>query len=901
MTKPRLVSLLLLSTSMLVPSLAWAQESAPTTDTTTATGAEPSTPEDQAAEEAAPDVSLPGGDIIVTGRRTINVQQTAPQVVSVLSSADIARTGEGDIAGALGRVTGLSVVGNGYVFVRGLGDRYSLALLNGSPLPSPEPLKRVVPLDLFPTSIVASSLVQKSYSVNFPGEFGGGVINLTTKAIPNESFLTIGGGMEWDTETTNQFGYTYYGSSTDWTGYDNGNRNQSVELREYLSSGTLLDGSSDQAKAIGSTLINGRNAVVQSGDNLPANFSGSLSAGTYFDIGETRLGVIGAAGYSNKWKTRDIIQQRVAGLDADQFARDFRNVVTDNQIVANALLGMGLEWGENQLRWTNVYIHDTVKRAGIRVGHQDNNDVIDYLYQDTGWYERQLINTQLVGEFKMGGDTELDVRGGYANSKREAPYEIGLQYVRTNPEAGCPAEVNASDVGGCYVNRLDGGQQGDATVAFSNLNEDVWSAGADLSHSFGPGWTGTVGYAYQLNDRRSSRRAFQLRASGDGNLISAFGVLRPDVLFQPGMFYLDDTAGVNYTILTNEVDFGGAVFDASLNNHAWYAKLAGQLTDLLSFDIGVRWEYAHQTAEVVPVTGTTTSIPDTDLENEYWLPALTLTYEIQPGMQVRLNASKTIARPQFRELLFQTYFDPDSNRSYRGNPLLTDSELYNAEGRFEWYFDRDQRVSVGAFFKRLDKPIESYVTDVNAFITSYANAPEANLYGAEVELQKYFDLFADRRLLISANYTFTKSEIKVGANDTTDVFGAVDSPASAYFRDGAPLTGQSEHIANVQIGLEQQGGLSQQTFLFNYASKRTVSRGLANSGQPDIIEYPGLTIDFVARQGFMIGDREIEVKAEARNITGRRHEEYQELPTGRIEVNTYDVGRTFSLSASVKF
>jgi outer membrane receptor protein involved in Fe transport len=799
-------------------------------------------------------------------------------------------------------VTGLSLVGNGYVYVRGLGDRYSLALLNGSPLPSPEPLKRVVPLDLFPTSVVASSLVQKSYSVNFPGEFGGGVINLTTKAIPTESFLTIGGGVEWDSETTNKFGYTYYGSRTDWTGYDNGNRNKSLELKEYLGSGTLLDGSSDQAKAIGSTLINGRNGLVQSWDRLPANFSASLSAGTYFDIGEARLGVIGAAGYSNKWKTRDIIQQRVAGLDADQFARDFRNVVTDNQVVANALLGMGLEWGENKLRWTNVYIHDTIKRAGIRSGHQDNNDIIDYLYQDTGWYERQLINSQLVGEFKMGGDTELDVRGGYANSKRDAPYEIGFQYVRTNPGAGCPEQVNVSEVGGCFINRLDGGSQGDANVTFSNLDEDVWSAGADLSHRFGPGWTGAVGYAYQLNDRRSSRRAFQLRAAGDTNLVSAFGLLRPDVLFQPGTFYLGDVAGVNYTILTNEVDFAGAVFDASLNNHAWYAKLAGQLTDLLSFDIGVRWEYAHQVAEVVPVTGTTTSIPDTDLKNEYWLPALTLTYEIEPGMQVRLNASKTIARPQFRELLFQTYFDPDSNRSYRGNPLLRDSELYNAEGRFEWYFDRDQRLSVGAFFKRLDKPIESYVTDVNLFVTSYANAPKANLYGAEVELQKYFDLFADRRLLLSANYTFTKSEIKVGPGDTTDVFGAVNSPASAYFIDGSPLTGQSEHIANVQIGLEQQGGLSQQTFLFNYASKRAVSRGLANSGQPDIFEYPGLTIDFVARQGIMLGeDKEIEIKAEARNITGRKHEEYQQFETGRIEVNTYDVGRTFSLSASVKF
>ncbi|WP_285020123.1 TonB-dependent receptor [Novosphingobium sp. fls2-241-R2A-195] len=891
MTKPRLVAALLLSSAMTMPTMAWAQDSTTTDNTSTGSTA----PADQDPEEGdAPDVSIPGGEILVTGQRSRNVQRYAPQVVSVLSNEEIARTGEGDIAGALGRVTGLSVVGNGYVYVRGLGDRYSLALLNGSPLPSPEPLKRVVPLDLFPTSIIASSLVQKSYSANFPGEFGGGVINLTTRAVPDKPFLTIGGGASWDTETTNKLGYTYYGSKTDWTGYDNGNRNKSVEMKDYLGSGTLLDGTSDQARAIGSTLFNGRNAVVQRDDHLPVNFSGSLSAGTYADIGEVRLGVIGAASYSNKLQTKDITTQRIAGLDYDTREQDFQQVVTENRIVANAMLGVGLEWGDNKIRWTNVYIHDTVKRASLSLGYQNATPTIDYLYQDTGWYERQLMDTQLVGEFKLGSDTELDVRGGYANSKRKAPYEISLQYVR----------LNSGTNGDQFINRLDGGNQGDATVDFSNLDEDVWSAGADLSHTFGAGWQGTVGYAYQLNDRRTSRRSFQIRAQGDTRLISTFGLLRPDVLFQPGMFFIDQATdgAVDYHLLTNEIDYAGAVFDAKLNNHAWYAKLNGQVTDALSFDLGVRWEYATQFAGVVPIAATGTAIPDTNLEREYWLPALTLTYELQPGMQLRVNGSKTIARPQFRELLYQTFFDPDSNRSYRGNPLLTDSQLYNAEARFEYYLSTKDKVSIGAFFKRLENPIETFLVRPGSdFVTTYANAPSANLYGAEVELQRYFDVFADRRLLLAANYTYTKSKLSVKQGDTTAVYGASTNNALDYFRDGAPLTGQSEHIANVQLGLEQQGGLSQQTFLFNYASKRVTSRGLNQSGQNDIFENPGFTIDFVARQGIELAGTEVELKFEARNLTGRKHSEYQDFEGGRIQVNTYDVGRVFSLSASVTF
>src|SRR5690606_18741021 len=219
MTGKRLAGLLLLSTALTHPALA--QE----VDSEAVAAAAPEPEDGGEPTRDGEDVSVPGGDVIfVTGRINRDPTRSSSQVLSVLSSEQIARTGEGNIAGALGRVTGLSVVGSGFVYVRGLGDRYSLAMLNGSPLPSPEPLRRVVPLDLFPTGLMASSLVQKSYSVNYPGEFGGGVINLTTKATPDEGFLTLTVGGSWDTETTGQLGYSYYGSKTDWTGFDNGDR-----------------------------------------------------------------------------------------------------------------------------------------------------------------------------------------------------------------------------------------------------------------------------------------------------------------------------------------------------------------------------------------------------------------------------------------------------------------------------------------------------------------------------------------------------------------------------------------------------------------------------------------------------------------------------------------------------
>lgn len=888
---PRLAGALLLTTALVSPSLAFAQEAqdespAPVDDQL------PEAP--QPPEEEEIDVSVPGGgaEIVVTGARDRNIVKSSDQVVSILSTAEIARTGEGNIAGALSRVTGLSVVGSGYVYVRGLGDRYSLALLNGSPLPSPEPLKRVVPLDLFPSSVISSSLVQKSYSANYPGEFGGGVINLTTKAVPNEGFISFDAGITVDTETTGRRGYMYYGSSSDWTGFDNGQRDTPPALQAFFNSGERISSGNVDTQAIGSELVRFWNAVTQTRGDMPPNFSVSFSAGKPFDLGGMEAGVIAAAGYSNRWLSRDATQQSSLSSDLSTLESDFRRVSTDNRIVLNGLLGFGLEWDSNKIRWTNVYIHDTAKITRLGLGNRLQTQV-DFMQQDTAWYERQLFDTQLVGEFIPAEGLKIDARLTYANSKRDAPYELSFEYVRTN--------AAADPFGNHFINILNNGNRGDATISFSELDEDLWAGGIDVSYVLTPDITLTGGGAWSDTQRFSSRRDFQFTAPS--SFPEGVGLLRPDLLLAPNLINAFDIALVE----TNE---GNPAFDATLENIAGYAKVNAQITPELSLDAGVRYEHAKQIVEPVEVfnlPGASTAV--TSLKNDYWLPAATLTWQFQPDMQFRLNASKTIARPQFRELIYQFYFDPESNRMYQGNPLLIDSQLYNAEARYEWYFDREQRLSISGFYKKIDNPIESFVAG-GEFITSYANAPEARLYGAEVEVHKYFDLsswggedsfWAGRRLVAIGNYTYTKSKLRVRPGDTTAVYGAPSSIATDYFRDGAPLTGQSDHIANIQLGIESTDKLSQYTFLLTYASERAVSRGIATLDQPDVVEKPGFTLDFVGREGFEFYGRELELKVQVRNITGRKHEEFQQSGSNRIEINTYDLGRLFSLSASMKF
>lgn len=893
MSKPQTLASLLLITSALVAPAAVAQ-----TDSSAPASQAPGTP--TPAEEAADksgqvEVSIPGGGIVVVGRRAANIERSAPQVVSVLSTADIKRTGEGDIAGSLQRVTGLSVVGSGYVYVRGLGDRYSLALLNGSPLPSPEPLKRVVPLDIFPTSVIASTLVQKSFSANFPGEFGGGVINLTTKAIPTESYLEIGGGVSGNTETTDQLGYTYYGSKSDWTGFDDGTRNVPSKLSAAFKNGTNLSTTSDEElQAMAMELQNSNTSLLQRNKGIPANVSASLNGGTAFDVGDARLGIIATASYSNKWRTRDSLQQ--ASIDLTQpTGKSFERVTTDNQITVNGLLGFGLEFGEHKIRWTNLYIRDTLKRGALALGQNDGEQAgADYMIQDTAWYERQLIDTQFAGEFKFG-PAKLDLRGTYANSQREAPYERSFKYVRTN------RDLSIDPVGDRFVNALNR-QRGDASVTFSDLNEDLWAGSADLGYEITPDVNATVGYAYTDTYRTSSRH--ELHYNGT-NLPISVQQLRPDYL-------VSDATIQSYDITLLDFSDNYPTYNASLRVHAGYGQVQAQIVPDVSINAGVRYEKGEQTVAGVDVYNTGV-VPFNEIKKDYWLPAVTLTVQATPKLQLRVSGSKTIARPQFRELIAQPYTDTESNRAYRGNPNLEDSELWNGDIKAEWYFNGDQRLTAAAFYKRIDKPIEAYTTINDKFdvTTSFANAPSADLYGAEFELQKYFSLsdwfkgsfFDSRRLVLMANYTYTQSKIKVGESDTTLPYSYNPANGSAplasdYFIDGTPLTGQSDHIVNVQLGLEDTEHLSQQTLLLTYASPRVTSRG--PNLEPDIKEYPGFRLDFVARQGFPLMGKDAELKLEARNLTGQKYKEYQQQGDTKVYYNLYDIGQTFSASLNVK-
>ena len=824
--------------------------------------------------------------VIVRGMFIPDVVRETAQVSTVLVPEDLLRQGDDSAAEALTRLSGLSVVGGRFVYVRGLGERYSSALLNGSPLPSPEPLQRVVPLDLFPSNILAGATVQKSYSAQYPGEFGGGIINLETLGVPDERFMSAGLSTGGNTQTTLRKGLTYFGSDMDWSGFDNGTRKIPDKLSEAIGSGRgrIAEGANFTAgelQDIGQSFVNAPLNLLQRGQ-IPANFALNFSAGDRYDLGWGNLGAIVVAGYDNSWTTRRGVQEEgvvsVSGDISPDTHYDFD--LTRNDILLNGLLGLALNWDENELRWTNLYVRSVTKSARSRAGF-DQLAGADVRDDNTDWFERELVNTQVTGSTNLGS-LGIAGRAAYAETSRESPYEKGIRYRLVGSEY------------------LHNASQEQNYTRFGEVNDKVLSAGIDFTYtvplSAARDAIFSAGYSYMDNDRSAQQREFRFLATNVSLPIEIqrerVDFLMADFNIRPDRLVLRETTGAD----------GAAAYDASLNVHGFYAQADVEIIPLVRLAAGVRYEDAEQSVTLVDMFGGAPPASPASRSKGYILPTAAVTWNFYEDMQLRLGASMTIARPQFRELAPQPYYDPDSDRLYIGNPFLVDSKLVNADARYEWYFGTNQFLAVGGFYKEIDKPVELIVNEIGATQqTTFINAPKARLFGAEIEGRRYWQVPLDGWLgqlvwFTAGNYTYSKSEVKVGAGDLVFPLsgGGLPSPASIYVQDGDHLQGQSDHLANLQFGFEDEAMGLQATFLVNYASNRISTRG--RPGFPDLIVEPGVTLDFTLRKTWVNASGvETELGFEARNLLDEDYNEFQKLGTGIVRNQRYDIGQSFSI------
>jgi outer membrane receptor protein involved in Fe transport len=866
----RLRHLLLASSCLLAPlvPLSAAAQAAEPAPAPAQTEAEP-----EAAAE--PEIET----VIVRGRFIPDVQRQSSEVVSVLTSADLSRTGDDTAAAALTRLSGLSVVSDRFVYVRGLGDRYSSALLNGSPLASPEPLRRQVPLDLFPSNILNSANVQKTFSTNYPGEFGGGIIDLRTLRRPREPFVTAKVGTSYNTESTGQTGFFVRGSDDDWTGRDSGLRDVPGPLAEALGANRrITDGnfSDAQLERIGESLVNSPLTVIQRGDMVP-DFEVELTGGTTLDRDSYSIGLIGVVGYSSEQRTR--VAERVDVVGGVAESRDI-NTASTWDIVANVFGSASVEWGENSVALTGLLVRSTTKDAFVETGTDINLPANQSQRREgSAWYERELRTLQLAGDHTLE-NTDIAWRLALAESTRQAPYERDVTYSVVNGLAS-----------------FQGANLGNST-RFSDLSDTISSGGIDLTYN--GEWNGRElvfkwGFTASNTERDFTLLTFAFTGPRGPTPVEVLRA-RVDFLFSP------DNISPRRWVLNEQTGRDDA-YTGELANRAAYASVEHDVTDFIRASFGLRYEEAEQRVATFNRFGERPSDP-VSLENDYVLPALTLTWNFADDLQFRAGYSQTIARPQFRELAFTPYIDPDTDRIYQGNPFLTDSKFQNYDARLEWYFGNRQFVTGALFYKTIENPIEEVIVRLERTITRFLNAPEAQLWGVELEYRDTFEVpfeipfLTDPQFLFNVNYTYTSSEVIAPAGTT--VISPVDFrrvSAAQFGLDGSQLQGTPEHIANLQFGFETDS--TQLTLIAGYVSERIARRGLG--ALPSVFDDPGVSLDLVFKHDFEMFGQALTLGLSGRNLLDQKNEEYQISSLGRTEANTYARGSSFSLSLGARW
>jgi outer membrane receptor protein involved in Fe transport len=842
---------------------------------TTALSATPAAAQDAAAESEV---------IVVRGEFIPQPQRATSQVATFLTESDLARAGDANAAVALTRLSGLSIVSDRFAYVRGLGERYSLALLNGSPLPSPEPLRRTVPLDLFPADLLGGITVQKTYSANYPGDFGGGVIELRTLREARENYFETSVGVGFNSVTVEEDGIFVRGGDTDWTGYDDGLRQVPAPLRDVLASDMRLNEFDDETiELAGESLVNSPLSVIQESD-LDPSYEGAIEAGWSFDTERFSLGLVGVAGYESGWTTANKVRQIQQGgvLGGDLISRE-----TTFNADAHALGSAALLWGEQSFQTTLFYTHSTSKEAQIDAGFDFNapggtGEVWD---ESTGWFERELAMGQLSGDHVVG-PFNLSWRGAAAVSTRDAPYERSLR--RLVNADGEPAYLQANNY----------------TIRFTDLEDTIISGGADLGYEldFGGGREATFTVGVDSSSTERDYDLLSLRFAGGNSLPADVQVARPDFLFSPDN--IDPTRFVLQEIVTPNDSYS-----ATLDINAAYAQADLEVIPYVRTTLGVRYEEAEETVDTFDRFGNP-GAGGVTLENEYVLPSALVTWNFAQDLQLRLGYSQTIARPQFRELAQSNFIDPETDRSYRGNRGLVDSELTNYDARLEYYLGRDAFVTLAGFHKKIDNPIEEAIfsTSTFEFETTFINSPASVLSGGEFEFRKYFQSpidrpwLTERNWLLAFNYAYTKSQVQADPGDQVfDPIAGGLRDASLFVLDGSPLQGSPENIANLQTGWQSPN--DEFTILLGWVDERILQRGTRQPGAevPDVIEDPGIQLDLNYRLSFEVGGAELTLGISGRNLLDEQHVEYQQSEALMTSFNTYDRGRSVSVSVSSRF
>lgn len=756
------------------------------------------------------------GEVIVTDKKDnsyesalLNQQKKSINISDGISAEQIKRSTDATTADALKRVSGITLSEDKFVYVRGTSERYSGALLNNSPLASTEPDKKSFAFDLIPSNLIENSVVVKSFTPDNPGNFTGGLIKVSTVDFPSERSLNVSYSTSYIPDVTTKSIYTYSGGKNDFWGIDDGTRSLPGNFPSDLS--TI---SSDSVYKVAKEMSN---IWKVENKKAPINQSFGLTYGDRFSIFDQEFGIISSLSYKSSYNSNSITSKE---FNADGISRrfDLQGIKSKYSVLWGGLLNISYKFNDfNKIGFRNSFTvnadDEVVQLDGIQYDKS-----LDSRNTALRFVSRSLYTGQLFGEsyFPIINGLQINWRASYSKSHRDEPdyrrYTYGRDISSSDPYSIILSQQPTLGLGGRY---------------YSQLNENSRGLGLDITAPFGE-INFKAGLSFENADRSFNSRLISM-VSQPSTAVRLY-THAIDSIFAPKNFSRGGFAIQEYINGTNNYTTKQATTGSYL-----MIDLPFDLFDQnFRFIGGLRNEVATQQLRTLDFTGRFPINVDR-LETDI-LPSINLIYKLSEEMNLRLSFTRTMNRPEFREIAPFTYYDFETQTSIEGNETLESAKISNYDIRYEMFPGIGELISFSLFYKELRNAIEKTVV-VTSFgeARSFANAPFARNYGFEIEarttLGKLLDYLSNFSLV--GNYTWVKSEID-------DVNNSISGQSKR------PLQGQSPYIINFSLNYRHQEFGTSATISFNKIGRRILE--VADQYGDDIYEESRDLFDFVLSQ-----------------------------------------------------
>ena len=824
-----------------------------------------------------------------TENAILNMQKKSVVVLDGLSAQAIKNTGASNLASAVKNIPGVSIEGGKYVYVRGLGDRYTKSILNGIDIPGLDPDRNTIQMDLFPTNILDNVIILKSASAEYPADFTGGIVDIVTKDFPTkpEYTFSLGTGYNPDMHFNDKY-LTYTGSDTDVFGYDDGTRDLPIHRYQPIP-GTF------ENKLLLTTLTNRFQKELQAKQETSnANFDFGFTLGNQYDIGGDKIGYQASLSYNNQttfYENRQdgafVKNSSDSSVNDLSFALKSNGSEGINNVVLNGMLGLTYKTDKSKFKANLLHIQNGESTAGSfdQVISQDGvGGGLEPLTKNALAYtERSVTNLLISGDHRFSDDENaLNLEWKFSPTFSKV---MDKDHRITPLQQSGEGDFFISPSASTFPIQL-----------WRNLVEENWVVKIDLDKTvklFGKPTKLKFGGAYTYKFRDFSIDDFTFNISGDDSFIADGNV---DNLLASENLWNPTTDSGTHLVFGDQFNPNDA-YEGEQIIGATYFSAEFNLSEKLITVFGVRSEFfnSYYTGQNNSSVYDNESILDAfDL-----FPSANLIYELTDNTNLRSSYSRTTARPSFKEASVAQIFDPITNRLFIGSINLTPTYVNNFDLRYERFGEVGQMFAVSGFYKDFKDPIEQAFFLQAPTQLTVDNLGNAKVYGVELEVRQRLGFISEglNNLKFNANVSFIKSELTM-SDDEFESRRLAARNGERIDRE-RNLQGQAPFLLNFGLDYNNSDIGLQTSLFFNVQGEtlEVVGIGLV----PDVYTKPFESLNFTLNKSFGENKRSF-IDLKVSNILGSdRESAYQSYGTQDQIFSLRSPGTEFSLGYTFKF